>query len=132
LCFVGRVVALGLYAFAFEGAPAMGWGCVVMFVLPILFNILVLRHLGGKPAIALLMVTLGVGALMRGMAQLMFPGIPSRIQLPLPTDPIILNDLSVPSDRLIAALIAAFLIALIAWVHQRSRTGVALRAIADD
>jgi branched-chain amino acid transport system permease protein len=66
------------------------------------------------------------------MAQLMFSGVPSRIQLPLPTDPIVLNDLSVPSDRLIAALVAAFSIALIAWIYQRSRTGVALRAIADD
>jgi len=126
------LVATGIHAFALDVATAMVMGCVGMFVVAVAFNVLVLRHLVAKPAIALLMVTLGVGALMRGLAQLMFPGVPSRIQLPIPTDPIILNDLSVSSDRLIAALIAAFLIALIAWVHQRSRTGVALRAIADD
>jgi branched-chain amino acid transport system permease protein len=126
------LVAAGLHVFALDVATAMVVGCVGMFGVAIAFNKLVLRHLVGKPAIALLMVTLGVGALMRGLAQLMFFGVPSRIQLPIPTDPIILNDLSVPSDRLIAALIAAFSIALIAWVHQRSRTGIALRAIADD
>ena len=132
LMLAALLVATGLHAFALDVATAMAMGCAGMFVVAILFNMLVLRHLVGKPAIAVLMVTLGVGALMRGIAQLMFPAVPSRIQLPIPTDPIILNDLSVPSDRLIAALIAALLIALIAWVHQRSRTGVALRAIADD
>jgi len=126
------LVTGGLHAFALDLATAMAMGCVGMFVVAIFFNVLVLQHLVGKPAIALLMVTLGVGALMRGSAQLLFPGVPGRIQLPIPTDPIILNDLSVPSDRLIAALIAALLVALIAWVHQRSRAGVALRAIADD
>jgi branched-chain amino acid transport system permease protein len=43
-----------------------------------------------------------------------------------------LNDLQIPSGKLVAALIAAVSIALVAWFHQRSRTGVALRAMADD
>jgi len=78
------------------------------------------------------MVTLGVGALIRGVAQLAFSGIPAGISLPIPSHPIVLGDLRVPSDKLVAALIAALSIALVAWFHQRSRAGVALRAIADD
>jgi len=35
-------------------------------------------------------------------------------------------------DKLTAALIAAISIAMVAWFHHRSRTGLALRAIADD
>lgn len=133
LMLAGLLVAIGLHVFALDVASAMAMGCAGMFVVAILFNILVLRHLVAKPAIALFMVTLGLGALMRGVAQLMFPGgAPSGIRLPIPADPIILNDLTVPSDKLIAALIAALFIALIAWAQQRSRTGVALRAIADD
>jgi branched-chain amino acid transport system permease protein len=132
LMLAALLVATGLHAFALDIATAMAMGCVGMFVVAVLFNMLVLRHLVGKPAIALLMVTLGVGVLMRGLAQLISPAVPSRIELPIPTDPIVLNDLRVPSDRLIAALIAALMVALIAWAHQRSRTGIALRAMADD
>jgi branched-chain amino acid transport system permease protein len=125
-------VATGFHALGLDLAGAMALGCVGMFVVAVLFNRLVLQHLVGKPLISLLMVTLGVGALIRGLVQLAFSGVPSRIQLPIPTDPIILNELRIPSDKLIAALIAAFSIALVAWLHQRSRTGVALRAIAED
>src|SRR5262245_54570590 len=132
LMLAGLLVATGVHAFALDVATAMALGCVGMFVVALLFNGLVLQHLVGKPPIALLMVTLGVGALMRGAAQLAFPSVPGRIQLSIPTDPIILNDLRVPSDRLIAAVIAALAIALVTWALQRSRTGVALRAMADD
>src|SRR5262245_22754578 len=132
LTLAGLLVATGLHALGLDLAGAMALSCVGMFVVAVLFNRLVLQHLVGKPLISLLMVTLGVGALIRGLAQVGFSGVPSRIQLPIPTDPLVLHELRVPSDKLIAALIAAFSIALIAWFHQRSRTGVALRAIADD
>src|SRR5215470_16724717 len=103
-----------------------------MFVFASLLNTLVLRHLVGQPLISVLMVTLGVAALVRGVAQLAFSSVPNRIPLPIPTDSFVLGDLRVPADKLVAALVAALSIALVAWFHQRSRTGVALRAIADD
>ena len=132
LMLAALLVAAGVHVLGLDLAGAMTMACAGMFVLALLFNIFVLQHLAGKPPISMLMVTLGVGVLIRGVAQLAFAGVPSSIQLPIPTDPLVLNDLRIPSDKLIAALIAAFSIALVAWVHERSRTGVALRAIADD
>src|SRR5262245_30281344 len=132
LMLAALLVATGLNALALDLAGAMAMSCVGMFVVAVLFNVLVLQHLVGKPLISLLMVTLGVGALIRGVAQLAFPSVPRAIQLSIPTNPIILSDMRVPSDKLIIALIAAMSIALVAWLYQRSRTGVALRAIADD
>jgi branched-chain amino acid transport system permease protein len=126
------LVAAGLHLLEVNLAAAMAIACAGMFVFALLFNMLVLRHLVGQPLVSLLMVTLGLGALIRGAAQLAFGRIPIGISLPLSTDPLILNDLRIPADKLVAALIAAMSIALVAWFHERSRTGVALRAIADD
>jgi branched-chain amino acid transport system permease protein len=110
----------------------MAIACAGMFVFAFLFSSLVLRHLVGQPLISLLMVTLGVGALIRGVAQLLSGNVPGGIPLPFPSEPLVMNDLRIPVDKLVAALIAASAIALVAWFHKRSRTGVALRAIADD
>src|SRR6516162_4648518 len=126
------LVAAGLHLLELNLAVAMAIACAGMFVFAALFNMLVLRHLVGQPLISLLMVTLGLGALIRGVAQLAFSGIPVRIALPFSTDPLVVNDLRIPADKLVAALIAAMSIVLVAWFHQRSRTGVALRAMADD
>src|SRR5262245_31459948 len=123
------LVTAGVHALGLELAAAMAFACAGMFLFALLFNALVLRHLVGRSLISLLMVTLGVGAVIRGVAQFASrSGIPSGISLPIPSDPLALNELSVPTDKLVAALT----IALLAWFHQRSRTGVALRAIADD
>jgi branched-chain amino acid transport system permease protein len=131
LLLAALLVAAGVHA-GLDLAEAMAIGCAGMIVFAWLFNTLVLQHLVGQPLISLLMVTLGVGAFIRGVAQIAFAGVPSRIQLPMPTNFLVLNDLCIPGDKLIVALIATFSIALVAWFHQRSRTGVVLRAIADD
>ena len=126
------LVATGLHLLGLNLAGAMAIACALMFAFASLLNMLVLRHLVGQPIISLLMVTLGVGAFIRGFAQLVFSNVPSRIPLPVPADPFVVGDLRIPADKLVVALIAAMSIALVAWFHQRSRTGVALRAIADD
>jgi branched-chain amino acid transport system permease protein len=132
LMLAALLVATGLNVLGLNLAVAMAMACGSMFVIATLFNTLVLRHLVGQPLISLLMVTLGVGALIRGVAQLAFSSVPGRIPIPIPTDPLVVNDLHIPADKLVAASIAAISIALVAWFHQWSRTGVALRAIADD
>jgi branched-chain amino acid transport system permease protein len=126
------LVATGLHVLGLDLAVAMAIACAGMFVFAFLFNSLVLRHLVGQPLISLLMVTLGVGALIRGVAQLPSGSVPGGILLPIPSEPLVVNDLRIPADKLVAALVAASSIALVAWFHQRSRTGVALRATADD
>jgi branched-chain amino acid transport system permease protein len=126
------LVATALHLLGLNLAGAIAVACAGMFLVASLFNTLVLRHLIGQPLISLLMVTLGAAALIRGVGQLAFSSVPSRIPLPIPTDPLVLHDLHIPADKLVAAFIAALSIALVAWFHQRSRTGVALRAIADD
>jgi branched-chain amino acid transport system permease protein len=100
--------------------------------LAIAFNRVILRPLVGHPAISLLMVTIGFGAVLRAVATLAFSGAPRAVPLPIPQEPIDLAGILIATDRLVAALVAAVCIAAVSYVFHRTRTGVALRALADD
>jgi len=136
---IGECVMFGALL-AGAAAHAMGLGlvgatlfaCVGMAALGLAFNAAVVRRLVTGPAITLIMVTLGLGALMRGGAALVFAAVPTAITLQMPADPIMIHDVPVPPDKLAAALIAGFCVAIFIWFYERTRTGIALRAICDD
>ena len=127
-----RLVASGLHAFGLGLAGALAFGAVGMAAMALAFNRVVLRRLVARPLISMIMVTLGLGALIRGSSALVFAGIPGGIPLPLAREPLMIHGLAVPADKLAVAAIAALCIAAVAWFFQRGRTGVALRALADD
>ncbi len=58
--------------------------------------------------------------------------VPAAIPLPVLANPIVIGGLPIAGDKLVAAAVAATCTAVVAWVFHGSRTGVALRAIADD
>jgi branched-chain amino acid transport system permease protein len=78
------------------------------------------------------MVTLGLGTLIRGAAAMVLGGIPSGIPLPVALDAVVIRGVPVAVGKLLAALAAVLAIAAVTWFFRGSRTGVALRAIADD
>jgi branched-chain amino acid transport system permease protein len=86
----------------------------------------------GRPLISLIMVTLGLGALIRGAAPLVFGAVPGAIPLPIPSDPLDVYGVLVPVGRLVAATIAITCITAVSAFFRFSRTGLALRAISDD
>ncbi len=126
------LVASGLHALGLGLVGALGFGCAAMVAVAVGFNRVILRRLVGQPLISLIMVTIGLGVLMRGLAAIVFSGMPSRIPLPIPRDPLVIYDLPVSADKLVAAAVAVASIALVSWFFRGSRTGLALRAIADD
>src|SRR5204862_463898 len=122
----------GHYAFGLGSVGAVLFAVLAMAGFGIAFNGIVVTKLTSHPVISLIMVTIGLGAMMRGMAALVFTGIPSGVPLPVSTEPLLLNGFPVSPEKLIAALTAAVGIALLTWFYHHSRTGIALRAIADD
>ncbi len=126
------LTAVGQQAIGLGLAGGIVFAAFGMAVFGIAFNAVVVQRLLTRPAISLIMVTIGLGAMMRGAATLVFAGIPGGLQLPVLVDPLILYGIPIAREKLIAAVIAAIIIALVTWFSQRSRTGVALRAIADD
>src|SRR5215475_12868157 len=86
LMLASRLVASGLHGLGLGLAGAVGLGCAGVMAGAVLFNRVVLRSLVGQPLVSLIMVTIGLGAFMRGSAAVAFSGIPGRINLPLPSD----------------------------------------------
>jgi branched-chain amino acid transport system permease protein len=126
------LVATGLATLGLDLATSLGAACLGMIGLGLAFNRLVVTPLLGRPVIALVMVTLGCGALLRGAGTLAFSGVPRRIPLPIADDPLAIWGVLVAPDKLLAATAAVLAVALATWFFRRSRTGLALRAIADD
>ena len=132
-----RMINFALGEWMMFGALLTAAGGVIfaaagMVALAALFNRLVLRHLTARPVISSIMVTLGLGAMMRGIASFLFADTPKSIGLPIPGGTLDLTGIRIPADKLTAAAVAALCIAGLAWFYRRSRTGLALRAIADD
>jgi len=111
---------------------ALLFAAVVMMALAAGFSHVVVRRMVGRPAIAAIMVTLGLGMVMRGVAPLLFGETAEVIPRDLLSRPVAIGSLAVASDKLAAAAVAALCTALIGWFYRSSRTGLALRAIADD
>jgi branched-chain amino acid transport system permease protein len=122
----------GLWALGLGLPASLGLAGVGMVLFGLAFNRVVLRPLTGRPVIALIMVTLGLGALLRGATAIVFGGVPRRLPLAPLTDPLVVGGVLVAPDKLVAATVAALAAAIAAWFFQQSRTGLALRAIADD
>ncbi|ETX04959.1 branched-chain amino acid ABC transporter permease [Candidatus Entotheonella palauensis] len=127
-----KLVATGLNAFGLGVLGGIGFGCAGMVAFAIGFNRWVLRRLIGQPLISFIMVTIGLGVFLRASTVFVFSGIPGSIQLPIEQEPIRLMGLLISPDELITAGIAIITITAVALFFQHSRTGVALRAIADD
>jgi branched-chain amino acid transport system permease protein len=110
----------------------------VMFLTAWLIERWVLRHLVNQEGATLLMATLGVTYFIEGLGQTIFGSDIYSIDIGVPKDPILLFEqafeggVMVSQEDLVAALIAALLVILLTFFFQKTETGRALRAVADD
>ena len=126
------LVAAAIHVLGLGLAAALPVACVAMVAMGLAVNRVILRPLIGGPLIALIMVTLGLGALIRGLAAIALSGIPRRLPLPIAPDPLDVLGIAVSVEKLVAAAVAVAAIAGVTWFVRGSRAGVAFRAIADD
>ncbi len=111
---------------------------LIMFVVAWLVERLVLRHLVNQEGATLLMVTLGITYLLEGIGQGIFGNDIYKIDVGMPKEPVIVLDgafeggILINKEDFIAALIAALLVAALTLFFQKTATGRALRAVADD
>lgn len=127
---VSNFVLINLLAFA--GAAA------VMFVVACVIEFLVLRHLVNQEGTTLLMATLGITYFLDGVGQSLFGSDIYKIDVGMPKEPMMLMEstfeggIMINQEDLVAAFIAAALVALLSVFFQKTTTGRALRAVADD
>jgi branched-chain amino acid transport system permease protein len=111
---------------------------LLMFVLAWLIERLVLRKLVNQDGATLLMATLGITYLIDGVGQTLFGSNIYKIDIGMPKEPIFAFDtvfqggILINKEDLIAAAIAAALVLLLSLFFQKTSTGRALRAVADD
>ena len=111
---------------------------VVMFVVAWTVERFVLRHLVNQEGTTLLMATLGIAYLLDGVGQTIFGSDIYKIDIGMPKEPMMAFESTFPGgilinkEDLIAAAIAAGLVILLTLFFQKTSTGRALRAVADD
>ncbi|MDM0033191.1 branched-chain amino acid ABC transporter permease [Variovorax sp. J22P271] len=117
---------------------AAGVAAAAMVVVAWLVERLVLRHLVNQEGITLLMATLGISYFLDGAGQLLFGSSTYKIDVGMPKDPMIVLEntfqggLLLSKEDLYAAAMAALLVVLLSLFFQKTKTGRALRAVADD
>ena len=111
---------------------------VMMFGVAWLIERLALRHLVNQEGTTLLMATLGISYFLDGVGQTIFGSDIYKIDIGMPKDPIIAFEslfeggILINKEDLYAAVIAAVLVGLLTLFFQKTVTGRALRAVADD
>ncbi|MCC2632303.1 MAG: inner-rane translocator [Ramlibacter sp.] len=129
---------LGFESLFLANALAFLVAGAVMFMVAWLIERLVLRHLVNQEGATLLMATLGIAYFLDGLGQTIFGSDIYKIDIGMPKDPYIAFEstfqggILVNKEDLVAALIAALLVALLTLFFQKTTTGRALRAVADD
>ncbi|HEY5636336.1 MAG TPA: branched-chain amino acid ABC transporter permease [Burkholderiales bacterium] len=110
----------------------------IMIVLAWLIERLVLRPLVNQEAIALFMATLGVTFFIDGLGQTIWGSDIYAIELGIPKEPVMVlqglfqGGILVNKEDFVAAVVAAALVVGLALFFQKTPTGRALRAVADD
>ncbi len=110
----------------------------IMVALVWLVERLVLRPLVNQEGIVLFMATLGIANFLDGFGQTVWGSDIYTLDVGMPKEPKILFDkvfeggILVSMEDVLAALIAALLVAFLAAFFQKTATGRALRAVADD
>lgn len=123
-------ILANLLAFVVAGA--------IMFAVAWLVERLVLRHLVNQEGATLLMATLGIAYFLDGVGQTLFGSDIYKVDIGMPKEPVIALEstfqggILINKEDLIAAAIAAGLVALLTLFFQKTSTGRALRAVADD
>jgi branched-chain amino acid transport system permease protein len=117
---------------------AFGAALLVMIAVAWLIEKLVLGKLVNQEGVTLLMATLGVSYFLDGFGQTIFGSSIYKIDIGMPKEPIFLFESAFQGGILInkedvaAAVIAAALVSTLAAFFQYTKTGRALRAVADD
>jgi len=111
---------------------AAGFAATVSVAAALSFNRVVTRRLVGRPLISAIMVTLGLGMVLRGAVPLLLPAGPAAAAALLATDTVTVHGVALATGKLASAVAAMVSVAMVAAFFRWSRTGLALRAIADD
>jgi branched-chain amino acid transport system permease protein len=128
----GFVAAGGLMVW---GAPlwlAVALALGIMVAFGFVLERVMLRQLIGRPVIAVVMATIGLAAILRGVGPFVIFSGTKPLPLPIRDEPFMLGPLFLPPIQLLGAGVSLAFLAGFGWFFLRSRKGIAMRAVADN
>lgn len=104
---------------------------VAMVVFSFALERVILRPLVGRPVISVVMATIGLAAIIRGVGPLVFGSGIRTIPLPVNDTPLFIGPLMIPPIQLAGAVVSLLFVVTFTWLFAKTRMGIALRAVAD-
>jgi branched-chain amino acid transport system permease protein len=124
---VGALTVLGVPLWTSVAAALVG-----MVAFGFALERVMLRKLIGRPVIAVVMATIGLAAILRGLGPFgIFQGT-RPLPLPLPDEPFVLGPLFIPPIQLLGGVVSLVFLGGFGYFFLKSRKGVAMRAVADN
>ncbi len=131
-CMIAAIVVASMMTqYGFPLIAAIGVGLVFMLGFNWSLERVVLRRLIGREIVAIIMVTIGLALMFRGLGPLIFGAETRPINLPIEQSPVIWGPFFMSQIDLLGAAISISFLAIFGWFFLKSRKGVAMRAVAD-
>src|SRR3989475_3890530 len=101
-----------------------------MIILGFALERVMLRRLIGRPVIAVVMATIGLASILRGVGPFTIFSGTKPLPLPIREEPFLVGPLFIPPIQLLGAGVSIGFLAAFGWFFLKSRKGIAMRAVA--
>jgi len=105
---------------------------VMMAAIAALLEMMVIRPMVGEPVLSVIMVTLGLANVLRGLTGLVFGYEEYQFPNPFPEEPIIVLGAAVNQAEIYTILSTAILLVIFFFFFKYSSSGISMRATAED
>jgi branched-chain amino acid transport system permease protein len=131
------VMLAGFMATTALGASLPVWAAIAaailgMILLSFVLERTVLRPLLGRPVVAVIMATIGLAAILRGLPPITIGAQTKALPLPIGDEPIALWTAIIPPVQVVGVIVSVGFLAVFTWFFLKSRMGIAMRAVADN
>ena len=103
-----------------------------MILLSFVLERTVLRPLLGRPVVAVIMATIGLAAILRGLPPITIGAQTKALPLPTGDEPLTLWSAVIPPVQVVGVIVSVGFLAVFTWFFLKSRMGIAMRAVADN
>jgi len=136
---IGEMIVLGAFllwwAIQSRGMhPALGIAVAlgISVLIGLAIERLLFRRLFGESVFSMIMVTIGLLILMRGLVLVIWGPQERPFPAIFPLTPIFLGEMIIPRSLAIGGVVAVVFALALHWFFNRSRTGLAMSAVAED
>ena len=135
----GEFMMIGAYIF-YTCLVSAGWSAIPAFLgvmacaifIGFLIERLILRHMLGQPTISIVMVTIGISAVLMGLAEVIWGSEFQSFPPIFPRAPIIVGNVVLGSKIFYGLVLSSVALVLFAILFKYAKVGVAMRATASD